>query len=304
MTAFSMEDETLSIPGNGKFKERRTNMELTMGDIVRRRQTGLGLKSSRKLDHAREFGKGQAVEEKKYDTLRHERGSKVPIVTEGNEAGMENCMLQTQEGNGGGSSPSKRKRKKSKNSPSEMVSTRPVPRLRRVVDGTSGGARRHVRDPRFEVTAGNLDYTKFRSTYKFLEENQQNELDAIETELMARKKAKHQKQKRGDKGGFKDVRTDDLKMRLIHVKQEKTERVRADKLRVALHDHKRKELAAVGSGKKPYYLKQSEIKKIAMEQRYEELKGKGNRKLQEYVEKKRKKNAAKDRKRLSFLQRN
>eukprot|EP01084_Bolivina_argentea_P231964 391070_1 len=304
MTAFSMENKILSIPGNGKPKERRTNMALTIGDIIKRRQTGLGLKSSRKLDHVREFGRGQAVEEKKYDTLRHERGKKIPIVKEGNEAGMEDCILQIQEGYGGGSSPRKLKRKKSKKSPSEMVSTRPVPRLRLVVDSTNGGAKKRARDPRFEVTAGNLDYTKFRSAYKFLEENQQTELDAIETELTARKKIKNHKRKRDDKGGFKDVTTDDLKMRLIRVKQEKTERVRADKLRVALHDHKKKELAAVGCGKKPYYLKQSEKKKIAMEQRYEELKGKGNRKLQEYVEKKRRKNAAKDRKRLPFLQRN
>ncbi len=304
MTAsFSMEDEVLlSIPRNGTPKEGKTNKELTIGDIIRRRQTGLGLKNSRKRYHV-ESGKGQAVEEKKYDILRHERGKKSnAIVKEGNEVGMD-CTLQPQEGNVGGGSP-RRLRKKSKKCPSEQISTRPVPRFRLVVDNQSGGARRRARDPRFEDTAGPLDYSKFRSAYRFLEEHQQTELDAIKSELTARKRKKDSKRKRGHKGGFKDVTTDDLRMRLMRVKQEQTERVRADKLQAALHDHKKKESAAVACGKKPYYLKQSDKKKIAMEQRYEELKRKGNRKLQQYIEKKHRENAVKDRKRLPFLQRN
>ncbi len=300
MTALSMEDEYFSIPGSGTPKEKQTSKELTMGDIIRRRQTGLGLKSSRKRDRV-ECGRGQAVEEKKYNTLRHESCKKSPIVKEGNETGMD-YTLQPQKGKVRGS-PS-RLRKKSKKCPSEQISTRPVPRLRLVVDSKSGEAGRHARDPRFEVTAGHLDYSKFRSGYRFLEEHQQTELDTIESELTARKKTKDPKRKRGHKGAFQDVTTDDLRMRLMHVKQEQTERVRADRLRTALDDHKKKELAAVARGKKPYYLKQSDKKKIAVEQRYEELKGKGNRKLQQYIEKKRRKNAVKDRKRLAFLQRN
>ncbi len=301
--AFSMEDEVLvSIPRNGTPEERKVIKELTIGDVIRRRQTGLGLKSSRKR-YCVESGKSQAVEEKKYDILRPERGKKCSaVVKEGNEVGMDSTF-QSQEGNVGGGSP-RRLRKKSKNVPSEQVSTRPVSRSRSVVDSQSGGERRRARDPRFEITAGPLDYSKFRGAYRFLEENQQTELDAIESELSMRKKTKDSKGKRGHKGGFKDITTDDLRMMLMRVKQEQTERVRADKFRAALHDHKKKELAAVACGKKPYYLKQSDKKKIAMEQRYEELKRKGNRKLQQYTEKKHRKNVAKERRRLPFLQRN
>jgi ribosomal RNA-processing protein 36 len=52
------------------------------------------------------------------------------------------------------------------------------------------------------------------------------------------------------------------------------------------------ERGAVKDGKKPFYLKKSEQRRLELVAKYEELKGSG--KLEKYLEKRRKKNAAKD----------
>lgn len=56
------------------------------------------------------------------------------------------------------------------------------------------------------------------------------------------------------------------------------------------------EIEAVKAGKRPYYLKKSEKKRIELLAKYEELKSSG--KLEKYMEKRRKKVAAKDHKYL------
>ena len=56
---------------------------------------------------------------------------------------------------------------------------------------------------------------------------------------------------------------------------------------------KSEERAKVAAGKTPFFLKQSKVRELALEDRYDELKGSG--KLRKFVEKKRRKNTAKDR---------
>ena len=55
---------------------------------------------------------------------------------------------------------------------------------------------------------------------------------------------------------------------------------------------KKKENAAVAGGKRPFYLKKSEKRRQELVARYEELKSTGQ--LEKYMEKRRKRNAAKD----------
>ena len=64
---------------------------------------------------------------------------------------------------------------------------------------------------------------------------------------------------------------------------------------------RQKEKAAVAAGKKPFYLKDSEKKKLVLEKRYEKLEAEG--KLQRYMEKRRRRSSAKDHKKLPFRKR-
>ncbi|WZZ83540.1 hypothetical protein YC2023_104112 [Brassica napus] len=59
-----------------------------------------------------------------------------------------------------------------------------------------------------------------------------------------------------------------------------------------LTEHKKKEREAAKMGKKPYYLKQSEIRKQELNEEYNSLKESG--KLSLFLDKRRKKNATKD----------
>ncbi|KAL0304620.1 UNVERIFIED_CONTAM: Ribosomal RNA processing protein 36 [Sesamum angustifolium] len=59
-----------------------------------------------------------------------------------------------------------------------------------------------------------------------------------------------------------------------------------------LAEHKKKEREAAKKGKQPYYLKKSELRKQKLIEKYKELKDSG--KLEAFIEKKRRKNAAKD----------
>ncbi|PPR81519.1 hypothetical protein GOBAR_AA39192 [Gossypium barbadense] len=61
---------------------------------------------------------------------------------------------------------------------------------------------------------------------------------------------------------------------------------------VILSAHKKKEKEAAKHGKRPYYLKKSEIRKQRLIEKYKKLKASG--KLESFIEKRRRKNAAKD----------
>ncbi|XP_027085622.1 uncharacterized protein [Coffea arabica] len=110
-----------------------------------------------------------------------------------------------------------------------------------------------VRDPRFESLCGRLDVEGFKKRYGFLYENE-------------------------FPGGKEDKQLKSAVSR------------RTD--REILAEHKKKEREAAKQGKKPYYLKKSEIRKEKLIDKYKELKASG--KLESFIEKKRKRNASKD----------
>lgn len=79
------------------------------------------------------------------------------------------------------------------------------------------------------------------------------------------------------------------------MKQEATERRRALNTIQRLDEMKQEERRKVKEGvKKPYFMKNSAMKEVALEERYKDLKKTG--KLQKFMAKKRKHNSSKDRK--------
>ncbi|KAL0292916.1 UNVERIFIED_CONTAM: Ribosomal RNA processing protein 36 [Sesamum radiatum] len=161
-----------------------------------------------------------------------------------------------------------------KNRPMEMSSKKPVSRFREVIQVP----KKVVRDPRFESLCGNLDVDGFKKRYNFIYENI---LPAEKVEL------KKQMKRAKDPEAVKE-----LKDRMTRVDKElksaATKRTEKD----ILAEHKKKEREAAKKGKQPYYLKKSELRKQKLIEKYKELKDSG--KLEAFIEKKRRKNAAKD----------
>ena len=160
-----------------------------------------------------------------------------------------------------------------KNAPAVMKSNKPVRRLRIDADNTT----RKSRDPRFAEGSGNLSHDKFLQAYSFLDKYQEDEIATMTKSLPKVKNAED-----------KEV----LKTELSKRKQEMTERRRNLKLKERLSAARSVEREKVKNGKLPFHLNRNAKKEIALEERFDELKGEG--KLNSFLLKKRKKNANKD----------
>ena len=87
---------------------------------------------------------------------------------------------------------------------------------------------------------------------------------------------------------------------LARLKQAKAERGADDSRKAALADWKKEEKAKVAAGKKPFFLKKRAQRELEMDRRFQDLaKGRGGKKkVERLIEKRRKKNAYKDRRSL------
>ncbi|GLT78281.1 hypothetical protein SLA2020_498210 [Shorea laevis] len=161
-----------------------------------------------------------------------------------------------------------------KNRPMEASCKKPVGRFREVVQAP----KKVVRDPRFESLCGTLDVEGFRKRFNFLFENN---LPAEREELQKQLKKTRNPEVIGE-----------LKNHISWIdKQLKLESTKSADAKI-LAEHKKKEREAAKHGKQPFYLKKSEIRKQRLIEKYKNLKASG--KLESFVEKRRKKNAAKD----------
>lgn len=161
-----------------------------------------------------------------------------------------------------------------KNRPMEASAKKPVGRFREIIQVP----KKVVRDPRFETLCGRLDEEGFKKRYNFL---YANNLPAERQELeKSLKKTK-------DPNVVGDLKN---RISLIDKQIKSALPKRTDKH--ILVEHKKKEREAAKQGKQPFYLKNSEIRKQGLVEQYEKLKASG--KLESFLKKKRKRNAAKD----------
>ncbi|XP_073700569.1 ribosomal RNA processing protein 36 homolog [Garra rufa] len=164
-----------------------------------------------------------------------------------------------------------------KHKPQEISSKRPVPFLRKVVPVK----KRISRDPRFDDLSGEYKPEVFFKTYKFINDIKEREKTIVEKNF---KKAKTQTKKEEMKGLLKRMEN-----------QQKARQRQEQEREKELH-FKRKQRELVGQGHKPFYLKKSDMKKMELAEKYSELKKSG--KLENFLSKKRKRNATKDRRKL------
>ncbi|CAH1262009.1 ribosomal RNA processing protein 36 homolog [Branchiostoma lanceolatum] len=164
-----------------------------------------------------------------------------------------------------------------KNRPVEMSSKMRPPRIRQVAPVK----KKIHRDPRFDDLSGEYDEKIFEKSYSFLDPMKAREKKYLEKQL----------QKERDEG-----RKGKIQKLIRRMEQQERSKRQEDMKEKALQEWKAKEKELVRQGKKPYFLKKSEEKKLVLAQKFKELKKSG--KVEKFLQKKRKKNAARDRKHL------
>lgn len=184
-------------------------------------------------------------------------------------------------------SPSKPVRKDSqafkrdnKNRPREMTSKRPVPiTLPRAKKETV-----LARDPRFDPKCGDFDRDEFKDRFSFVNELKLQEVSQLREEMLTCKDA-------DDRAKLKL-----LAQRLENQAREEQHRKDANKKTM----QERKQMQDNRSEGKPVVFESKKKRKIEnLVQKFRELKETG--KLQKHIEKRRKKKAAQDRKKLKVL---
>ncbi|GAU90285.1 hypothetical protein RvY_02723 [Ramazzottius varieornatus] len=160
-----------------------------------------------------------------------------------------------------------------KNAPLEISSKKPpafAPAL------PIGVKRRRYRDPRFDEKCGTISKAAERD-YKFVGDIRQRELDSIRKE--------YKKEQDPDR----KARMNDLLTRLENQERSRTQKKKKEEKQAERNVLQKEHVA---KGKKPFYLKKSDRSILEMVSKFQELKKTG--KLQQYVEKRRKRNARAD----------
>lgn len=170
------------------------------------------------------------------------------------------------------------KKRSNKNRPVEMSSKRPTAEPWPAVDVP----RKLRRDPRFEAWSGTSDAAKFRKSYGFVFDHV---IPAEKAELQVQlQKEKNASKKKG------------MQAKLTRLEQALKSEAQQRKVERREKERRDAEKEAVRQGKRPYYLKKSDVKKQEWAEKYQELQRAG--KVQDYLAKKRKRRAAKDHKLL------
>ncbi|KTW31596.1 hypothetical protein T552_00234 [Pneumocystis carinii B80] len=169
-----------------------------------------------------------------------------------------------------------KKKRTNKNAPLEMSSKKPVSRFRKVVPLT----KIERRDPRFDFE-DRVNLTNLSSKYSFIKDYQKEELQLLKHTL------KHEKNNEKKERIKKTIISMESKLLAAKNKEEATR---------ILHEYKKNEKEKAKIGKKPFFLKKKEQKKLIEASKLSKLEG--TKALDRYIRRKDKKLASKERKRL------
>jgi ribosomal RNA-processing protein 36 len=158
-----------------------------------------------------------------------------------------------------------------------MSSKRAVSRKRSVVDVP----RVNARDPRFSSLSGQaVDASTLERRYGFLHDYRASELAGLKKKTRETKEADEKER---------------LKREIKAMEDRERTRKKVEAEREVVREHRRQERERVKDGKKPYFLKKSDVKKKLLEKRFEEL---GQKKAEKVMERRRRKQASKERKEM------
>ncbi|XP_029327448.1 ribosomal RNA processing protein 36 homolog isoform X2 [Mus caroli] len=164
-----------------------------------------------------------------------------------------------------------------KHRPLEMSAKVRVPFLRQVVPIS----KKVARDPRFDDLSGDYNPEVFDKTYQFL-----NDIRAKEKQLV-------KKQLKKQRSGEEHEKLQQLLQRMEQQEMAQQERKQQQELRLALKQERR---ALAQQGHRPYFLKKSEQRQLALAEKFKELRR--SKKLESFLSRKRRRNAGKDRRHL------
>lgn len=152
-----------------------------------------------------------------------------------------------------------------------------VSRKRQVVD-----VKKPVfRDPRFDPVAGPPpDEHTFGKRYSFLNDYRASEIAELKSTI---KKTKNENER------------ERLKKQLVSMESQQKARENKEKQQNVIREHKQKEKELVKDGKKPFFLKKSEQKKMVLIDRFQNMKSKQR---EHVIERRRKKVTAKERRNM------
>ncbi len=162
----------------------------------------------------------------------------------------------------------------SKHAPAELSSKKAVSRKREVVPTQ----KINHRDPRFEPLSGAIDEQRTQKNYSFLDTYRESEI--LELKLAIRK-------------GKDSESKEKLKRALLSMESRKKAQKVKEQQQEVLRKHRKDEKGKIEQGKRPFYLKKADQKKMALIERFESMKDKQADKV---IERRRKKKAARERK--------
>ncbi|KAJ8378827.1 hypothetical protein AAFF_G00233960 [Aldrovandia affinis] len=172
-----------------------------------------------------------------------------------------------------------RKKRLNKNRPTEISAKRPAPFLRQVVHVKKSV----LRDPRFDDLSGEYKPEIFEQTYGFIQDLKRKEMQVVQKRLRSVKSAKKKEQ---------------LELLLKRMVNQEKAHERQKMKREKELEMKRTHREMVGEGQRPFYLNKGDQRRLELAAKYGDLKRSG--KLDNFLSKKRKRNAAKDRRKLPF----
>ncbi|XP_072319616.1 ribosomal RNA processing protein 36 homolog [Eucyclogobius newberryi] len=178
---------------------------------------------------------------------------------------------------GAGSAPGAKRKRLNKNRPMEMSAKKPVAFLRQVVSVNKST----LRDPRFDHLSGEYKADIFEKTYGFINNIKHQEKEVIKKKL---KKTKSEKKK------------EELQFLVKRMENQERATLSREQQRNRELEFKRQQRQRANQGQAPLFLNNSERKKLQLLEKYQDLKRSG--KLENFLSKKRKRNATKDRKKL------
>ncbi|KAF2443864.1 DUF947-domain-containing protein [Karstenula rhodostoma CBS 690.94] len=163
----------------------------------------------------------------------------------------------------------------SKHAPAVQTSRKAVSRKRQVVDAKKP----KFRDPRFDVGAPPDEHT-LQNRYAFINDYKKSEMNDLRDAI---KKTKN------------DADKEKLKKKLMSMESQMKAQRNKDQQQDVIREHKKKERELIKQGKQPFFLKKSEQKKIALVERFQNMKSKDRDRA---IERRRKKATAKERKNM------
>ncbi|KAM4749977.1 ribosomal RNA processing protein 36 homolog [Anableps anableps] len=170
------------------------------------------------------------------------------------------------------------KKRLNKNRPMEISAKTPPSFLRQIIPVKKSTRR----DPRFDSLSGEYKPEIFEKTYKFIDDLKHREKEIIKKQLKKTKISSQRKEK--------------LQFLLRRLENQERARQSQEQQRERELQFKKQQRERASRGERPFFLKKSEKKKLQLAEKYQELKKSG--KLENFLSKKRKRNAGKDRRKL------